>query len=110
MNDTPSNNQKRQSHSHSGLNRTYKEQQVMLFWLLAKILRRLARSIMWSELSVRDKRRLYTTLETLESDVHLIQIVISAKHTAKAASPKEIPSEDDGLPRPPAPTNGTDGL
>ena len=59
----------------------YQEQQVLLFWLLSKILRRLARRIAWAELSAPDKRRLNTTLKTLESDVRLVRTVISAQPT-----------------------------
>lgn len=55
------------------------EQQVLLFWLLSKILRRLARRIAWAELSAPDKRRLKATLKMLESDVQLVRIVISAQ-------------------------------
>jgi len=78
---------------------------VLLFWLLSKILRRLARSIQWGELNARDKRRLNTTLTMLESDVHLIRLITSSlprsstkptdtrpSNTTKATSPKESSS------------------
>jgi hypothetical protein len=70
------------SHEH----RTYSEQQVLLFWLLCKILRRLARTIPWAVLSKQDKRRLSTALAILESDVHLVQLVLSTQGSDGAGS------------------------
>jgi hypothetical protein len=54
--------------------RALSEQQVLLFWLLSKILRRLARSIPWTEVSPGDKRRLSGTLALLENDVCLVRL------------------------------------
>ena len=73
---------------------------MLLFWLLSKILRRLARSIQWRELDASEKRRLNATLTLLESDLHLIRLIISPAPpiamkpaaTTKAASPKESTS------------------
>src|SRR5688500_315460 len=68
----------------------YQEQQVLLFWLLSKILRRLARRIAWAELSTRDRRRLNTTLKTLESDVHLVRTVVAAQPLKRKDSASDV--------------------
>jgi len=68
--------------------RSYHEQQVLLFWLLSKILRRLARSIAWSDLNSQERRRLGRTLTMLESDVHLVRLV-----TALPAPPERDSSQ-----------------
>ncbi|MDQ3812364.1 MAG: hypothetical protein M3347_00265 [Armatimonadota bacterium] len=91
MNSSPLHHNRPSNHHCASPEQAYREQQVLLFWLLSKILRRLARSIIWRELDPGDKRRLNTTLKTLENDVQLIRLItspqrINVKSSTQAAA------------------------